>query len=110
MAAGAAVVGATGSAAMVIWGTLLQRRVPDHLRGRISSLDFFVSLLLMPVSMALAGPAGDLFGVTAVFMVAGIGPAIICFVVIWFGRMVTDEIANPLDQEEGASNRISSEA
>ena len=129
MAAGAAVVGATGSAAMVIWGTLLQRRVPDHLRGRISSLDFFVSLLLMPVSMALAGPAGDLFGVTAVFVVAGVGPAIVCLAVIWFGRLMSDEIANPLDQEpldqdgpdqpvldqegpvvEGASNRISSEA
>ena len=38
------VVGATYSAAMVIWGTLLQRRVPDGLRGRVSSLDFFVSL------------------------------------------------------------------
>lgn len=99
MAAGAAVVGATGSAAMVIWGTLLQRRVPDHLRGRIASLDFFVSLLLMPVSMALAGPAGSLFGVTAVFIVAGVGPAIICFVVIWFGRMPSDELANPLDHE-----------
>jgi MFS family permease len=97
MAAGAAVVGATGSAAMVIWGTLLQRRVPDHLRGRIASLDFFVSLLLMPVSMALAGPAGSLFGVTAVFIVAGVGPVLICFVVVWFGRMRTDEITNPLD-------------
>jgi hypothetical protein len=43
---------------MVIWGTLLQRRVPPHLLGRVSSLDFFVSLALMPVSMALAGPAG----------------------------------------------------
>ncbi|TWD81443.1 putative MFS family arabinose efflux permease [Kribbella amoyensis] len=110
MAAGAAVVGATGSAAMVIWGTLLQRRVPDHLRGRISSLDFFVSLLLMPVSMALAGPAGSLFGVTAVFAVAGIGPVIVCLFVVWLGRMPSDEIAHPLDQDEGATNLISAEA
>ncbi len=64
---------------MVIWGTLLQRRVPDHLRGRISSLDFFVSLLLMPVSMALAGPASAVLGVPAVFVVAGVGPALVCF-------------------------------
>ncbi|GAA1588716.1 hypothetical protein GCM10009789_47870 [Kribbella sancticallisti] len=106
MAAGAAIAGATGSAAMVIWGTLLQRRVPDHLRGRIASLDFFVSLLLMPVSMALAGPAGNLFGVSAVFVVAGVGPAFICLVVIWFGRMTSDEIANPLDQEEPAVTAV----
>ncbi|ADB30001.1 major facilitator superfamily MFS_1 [Kribbella flavida DSM 17836] len=110
MAAGAAIVGATGSAAMVIWGTLLQRRVPDHLRGRIASLDFFVSLLLMPVSMALAGPAGSLFGVTAVFVVAGVGPALVSFLVIWFGRMRSDELANPLDQEDGAENLITADA
>ncbi|WP_405064037.1 MFS transporter [Kribbella sp. NBC_01505] len=97
MAAGAALVGASGSAAMVIWGTLLQRRVPDQLRGRISSLDFFVSLLLMPVSMALAGPAGALLGVPAVFVIAGVGPAVICLFVVYFGRLPADEIANPLD-------------
>jgi MFS family permease len=97
MAAGAAVVGATGSAAMVIWGTLLQRRVPDRLRGRISSLDFFVSLLLMPLSMALAGPAGAVFGLTAVFIVAGVGPAVVSLLVVYFGRMPSDEIAHPLD-------------
>jgi hypothetical protein len=40
MGLAAFVVGFTGSAAMVIWGTLLQRRVPPHLLGRVSSLDF----------------------------------------------------------------------
>lgn len=102
MMAGAAVVGLTSSAAMVIWGTLLQRRVPDHLRGRIASLDFFVSLLLMPVSMALAGPAGAVLGLTAVFLVAGIGPALVSVLVVYFGRMPSDEIAHPLDHEEPA--------
>ncbi len=97
MALGAALVGATMSAGMVIWGTLLQRRVPDELRGRISSLDFFVSLLLMPVSMALAGPAGALLGVPAVFIIAGVGPAVVCLLVVYFGRLPSDELANPLD-------------
>ena len=32
-------VGAAFSAPMVIWGTLLQRRVPPHLLGRVASLD-----------------------------------------------------------------------
>ena len=49
------VMGALFSAPMVIWGTLLQRRVPPALLGRVASLDFFVSVSLMPVSMALAG-------------------------------------------------------
>ena len=63
MAVATFVVGFTVAAAMVIWGTLLQRRVPRHLLGRVSSLDFFVSLALMPVSMALAGPAGEPIGI-----------------------------------------------
>ncbi|MEI8411908.1 MULTISPECIES: MFS transporter [unclassified Kribbella] len=100
MMAGAAVVGLTSSAAMVIWGTLLQRRIPDHLRGRIASLDFFVSLLLMPVSMALAGPAGAVLGLTTVFIIAGVGPAVVSLLVVYFGRFPADEIAHPLDQQE----------
>src|SRR5918995_428805 len=76
------IVGATYSAAMVIWGTLLQRRVPDGLRGRVSSLDFFVSLALMPVSMAIAGPAGAAFGLAAVFLVAGIVPGFLAVAAI----------------------------
>ena len=51
-----AVIGATFQAGMVIWGTLLQRRVPPEMLGRVSSLDFFVSLVFMPLSFALAGP------------------------------------------------------
>jgi MFS family permease len=104
MMAGAAVVGVTSSAAMVIWGTLLQRRVPDHLRGRIASLDFFVSLLLMPVSMALAGPAGAVLGLTTVFLIAGIGPAVVSLLVVYLGRMPSDEIAHPLDEAEPATS------
>ena len=48
------VVGATSEAGQVIWGTLLQRRVPAEMLGRASSLDFFVSLVMMPASLALA--------------------------------------------------------
>jgi MFS family permease len=93
------VVGATYSAAMVIWGTLLQRRVPESLRGRVSSLDFFVSLALMPVSMAIAGPAGAIFGLTAVFLVAGIVPTFLAVAAILIPRLDRDELAHPLDQD-----------
>ena len=58
----ALLLGVTFSAPMVIWGTLLQRRVPPHMLGRVASLDFFISISLMPVSMALAGPVSDLLG------------------------------------------------
>ena len=91
------VVGATYSAATVIWGTLLQRRVPEALRGRVSSLDFFVSLGLMPVPMAVAGPAGTVFGLTAVFLVAGILPMFFAAATILLPRLDRDELAHPLD-------------
>lgn len=90
------VLGLTAGVGDVIWGTLLQRRVPDHLRGRVSSLDFFVSLALLPVSIALAGPAADAFGLTAVFIVAGVVPAIIGPLALVAGRLRRDEIEHPL--------------
>jgi hypothetical protein len=82
---------------MVIWGTLLQRRVPRHLLGRVSSLDFFVSLALMPVSMALAGPAGEWLGVPMTFVLAGAIPVFLAVAAIVGWRLPADEIAHPLD-------------
>jgi MFS family permease len=97
MAAATFVVGFTGSAAMVIWGTLLQRRVPPHLLGRVSSLDFFVSLALMPISMAVAGPVGEWIGVPMTFVLAGLVPVFLAVAAIARWRLPADEIAHPLD-------------
>ena len=68
------VVGFAFSSGQVLWGTLLQRRVPTAMLGRVSSLDFFVSLALMPVSMALAGPVAEAIGLAPAFLVAGLVP------------------------------------
>lgn len=81
----------------VIWGTLLQRRVPRHMLGRISSLDFFVSLALMPLSMALAGPLSEVVSLQTIFIVAGIVPFVFCFIAIAAAKMPKDEIAHPLE-------------
>ncbi|MBW0088316.1 MFS transporter [Pseudonocardia sp. KRD-184] len=97
MGAAAFVVGVTGAAATVIWGTLLQRRVPPHLLGRVSSLDFFVSLALMPISMALAGPVGDALGLPLTFLLAGAIPVFLSIAAILGWRLYRDEIAHPLD-------------
>jgi MFS family permease len=99
MGLAAFVVGFTGSAAMVIWGTLLQRRVPPHLLGRVSSLDFFVSLALMPVSMAVAGPVGEWIGIPTTFVLAGAVPVFLAVAAILGWRLPADEIAHPLDTE-----------
>ena len=91
------VVGFTFSAAQVIWGTLLQRRVPPALLGRVSSLDFFVSLALMPVSMAIAGPVGVAIGFPTSFLIAGMVPVLLGVAAIIVFRMPRDELATPLE-------------
>ncbi len=97
MIVAAAICGALFEGATVIWGTLLQRRVPAQMLGRVSSLDFFVSLGFMPVSMALAGPVGHTLGLRTTFLVAGTVPVALAVIAILGARMHRDEIAHPLD-------------
>ncbi|HEY9356793.1 MAG TPA: MFS transporter [Arthrobacter sp.] len=98
LAAALFIFGATGSVGMVIWGTLLQRRVPPHLLGRVSSLDFFVSLALMPVSMALAGPVAEVLPIWLIFLVAGGVCPVVAVIASIVAKMPQDEIAHPLDR------------
>jgi MFS family permease len=115
MIAAGAVMGATFQAGMVIWGTLLQRRVPPELLGRVSSLDFFVSLSFMPLSMALAGTVSQVIGRTTTFLVAGLAPPLMAVVAIVAARLPVDELEHPLDVvpelrpealEEGRLDRV----
>jgi hypothetical protein len=70
--------------------------VPPHLLGRVSSLDFFVSLALMPVSMALAGPAAEVLPLWLIFLVAGTVCPVMAVVAMAVARMPSDELAHPL--------------
>lgn len=96
MAAALFVVGLTGGAGMVIWGTLLQRRVPHSMLGRVASLDFFISIALMPLSIALVGPISAVLPHQVIFTAAGTIPVVLAVTVLFAGRLRADEIANPL--------------
>jgi len=96
MALATFVVGVTDGAGMVIWGTLLQRRVPTEMLGRVSSLDFFVSLAFMPVSFAIVGPLSKVVSMQTIFLVAGIAPVILAAVAMYAAKMRQDELAHPL--------------
>lgn len=91
------VLGITGGIGQVIWGTLLQRRVPPHMMGRVSSLDFFVSLALLPVSMALAGPLSHVIPIPVIFIIAGVVSPVIAVIAWLAGKMYDDEIRHPLN-------------
>ncbi|MDJ0347863.1 MFS transporter [Cryobacterium sp. PH29-G1] len=88
----------------VIWGRLLQRRVPSELLGRVSSLDFFVSIALMPVSVALAGPVGETVGLAPAFLVAGLVPPVLAITAMLAFGMARDELVHPLDVVASADN------
>ena len=96
MAVATFVIGFTDGAGMVIWGTLLQRRVPTEMLGRVSSLDFFVSLAFMPVSFAIVGPLSKVVSMQTIFLVAGLAPLLLGAVAMYAARMRRDELAHPL--------------
>lgn len=69
------VEGALFTSGMVVWGTLVQTLVPGQLLGRVTSLDWFVSTSLVPVSFALTGPVSHALGAQTTLVVAGLAAA-----------------------------------
>jgi len=61
----------------IVWRTLLQRRVPGDMLGRVSSLDWFASAGLVPVSFALTGPVAASFGASKTLFAAGMAGGIL---------------------------------
>jgi MFS-type transporter involved in bile tolerance (Atg22 family) len=54
------------------WSSAVQREVPPHLQGRVFSIDHMGTAGLMPIGMALIGPAVNAFGEREVLIGASI--------------------------------------
>jgi MFS family permease len=65
------------TAGTIVWATVKQRHVPAHLLGRVSSLDWLISIGLLPLSFALTGPAAAAFGAQATLVGAGVLGALV---------------------------------
>jgi MFS family permease len=85
------IYGGCETGGMVVWGTLMSTRVPPELRGRVHSLDWFVSIGLTPVSFALTGPLSSAIGIDATLILAGVLPAIACVVLFVVAGLRRDE-------------------
>lgn len=60
--------------ANALWDTVLQQHVPREAISRVSSVDWAISLVLMPVGYAIAGPVADAIGIdTALVIFAALG-------------------------------------
>jgi predicted MFS family arabinose efflux permease len=72
------------AALVVIWYTVLQRLVPGALLGRVTSLDWMLTMAGVPLSFAAVGPLADAIGVDATLILAGLvgGTATLLFMLI----------------------------
>ena len=64
------------------WVTAVQREVPQDMQGRVFSIDMVGSGGLMPIGMALVGPAVALFGEKSFLLGAIVFHVIICYLVL----------------------------
>ena len=81
------VAGALGAVGMIVWMTLTHRLVPTELRGRIESVDWLVSVGLVPVSFALTGPVAAVLGARATLVAAGVLGALSAIAFLFFPGM-----------------------
>jgi DHA3 family tetracycline resistance protein-like MFS transporter len=67
------------TAGTIVWATIKQRHVPGRLLGRVSSLDWLISIGLLPLSLALVGPVSAAVGVRVTLVGAGLLGAAVTF-------------------------------
>ena len=60
------------TAGTIVWATIKQRHIPASLLGRVSSLDWLISIGLLPLSFALTAPVTSLVGVRATLIGAAL--------------------------------------
>ena len=82
------------TAGTIVWATTKQRHVPGALLGRVSSLDWLISVGLLPLSFALTGPVSAAIGARETLIAAGLLGAIVTLAALYVpGMRVLDERA-----------------
>jgi MFS family permease len=89
-----AVFNALETAGTIVWATTKQQHVPSALLGRVSSLDWLISVGLLPLSFALTGPVSAAVGAQATLVGAGLLGAVVTVAALAVpGMRVLDERA-----------------
>jgi MFS family permease len=71
------------TAGTIAWATAKQRHVPISLLGRVSSLDWLISIGLLPVSYALTAPVSSVVGVRTTLVGAGVLGGLVTFAALF---------------------------
>jgi len=79
------------TAGTIVWATVKQRHVPAAMLGRVSSLDWLISIGLLPISFALTAPVAAAVGVRATLVGAGLLGAAITLAALFLPSMTAIE-------------------
>ena len=80
------------AAGTILWATMKQRHVPTSMLGRVSSLDWLISIGLLPLSFALTAPVAAAIGVRATLVGAAlVGAAVTLSALFLPGMRATEE-------------------
>jgi DHA3 family tetracycline resistance protein-like MFS transporter len=94
-----AIFNALETAGTIVWATTKQRHVPSALLGRVSSLDWLISVGLLPLSFALTGPVSAAIGPRETLIAAGLLGSIVTLAALYVpGMRVLDERAVRADE------------
>ena len=91
------------TAGTIVWATIKQRHVPASLLGRVSSLDWVISIGLLPLSFALTAPVAAAVGAQATLVGAAVIGGAITLGALFLPGMRDLERAVEEDAAEAAS-------
>jgi transmembrane secretion effector len=88
------------TAGTIVWATLKQRHVPPAMLGRVSSLDWLISIGLLPLSFALTAPVAAALGTRETLIGAGVIGAVATLAALFLpGMRDLDHDEEPVSEE-----------
>jgi MFS family permease len=94
------VFNALEAAGTIVWATIKQRHVPVSMLGRVSSLDWLISIGLLPISFALTAPVAAAIGARATLVGAAIVGGVVTFGALFLPGMRDIEGGSALQLRE----------
>lgn len=92
------VFNALEAAGTIVWATIKQRHVPGSMLGRVSSLDWLISIGLLPISFALTAPVAAAVGARATLVGAAVLGAAVTLGAFFLPGMRAIEQADPISE------------
>jgi MFS family permease len=94
------------TAGTIVWATIKQRHVPAFMLGRVSSLDWLISIGFLPLSFALTAPVSSLVGARATLVGAAIVGGLVTFGALFLpGMRAIEGVAGTAKSDESVGSQ-----